>query len=177
MLNCGMDIFSHITKYYWSQGFGDAELDDGTHLHLWLPEWSPSSHPMVHSHSYLFNSKILIGSMIAGEFRKESNPDGEWSFVSENPEPESVDMIFVEMILVKRGDTYDFGGPERFHYIPYNTAPVLAHFIVIPHSSGQEGAGFAIKKEDIPKKFPLADPPTEQEIEKGYRHILRKLGA
>ncbi len=132
-----MSLIDKITDYGWQQGFGCVILDDATRLHLWSPLWPDTDPQFIHSHSYHFRSTVLIGEMIAPEYRVNINPNGASSLIvgsvteEKLQNPTKCDVIKVATIHVRAGETYEFGGIDRFHVTGCDRL-VMTRFEVLP---------------------------------------------
>jgi len=160
-----MTLIDKITNYGWQQGFGCVILDDETRIHLWSPLWPDTDPQVIHSHSYHFRSTVLIGEMVAPEYRIERNPDGERGFVTGSvteeklKNPIKVDLIKVGTIHAKAGETYEFGGPDRFHATGCDRM-VMTHFEVLPVPV-DERSGFILP---LVKFVKVTDRPSPQDF-------------
>lgn len=163
-----MSLIDKITKYGWQQGFGCVVLDDATRLHLWSPMWPDTAPQFIHSHSYHFRSTVLVGEMIAPEYRVEINPEGEGSLIvgtvtdDKLQNPTKCDVISVGEINVKAGETYEFGGIDRFHSTGCDRL-VMTHFEVLPIPA-VKGSGFILPLAKF-KKFMTKPTPDELRTE------------
>lgn len=170
-----MTLIDKITDYGWQQGFGCVILDDATRIHLWSPKWPLTDTPFVHSHSYWFESTVLIGTMLAPEFIVKENPDGKSKLVLgtvteeklQNPTP--CDLIKNGLIEVLAGQTYEFGGPDRFH-MTHSLQEVMTHFRVLPGKADKE-SGFILPP---PLFVELTDRPTKEELRTEVVRLLEE---
>ena len=143
-----MSLVDQITDYGWQQGFGWVILKDKTRLHLWSPLWPDTDPQVIHSHSYYFRSTVLVGEMIATEYRVEHNPEGKDGLVigtvteEKLQNPIKCDVIKLDPIHVKVGETYEFGGPDRFHVTTCERL-VMTHFEVLSTPEDKR-AGFVL---------------------------------
>jgi hypothetical protein len=156
-----MSLIDQIVDYGWQQGFGCVRLDDGTRLHLWSPLWPDTDPQLIHSHSYHFRSTIMLGEMISPQYRVEINPEGKRGCVigtvteEKLQNPTKVDLIELEPLHAKVGDTYEFGGRDRFHVTTCERM-VMTQFEVLPIPA-VKGAGFIIP---LLKFKPMTERPS-----------------
>lgn len=154
----------------WLQGFASATLKDGSELHLWLPEWYEAWKHLrfIHSHGYLFTSKILLGELHSNEYRIEDNPDGEW--ITQIHNSRAVDLILVDEMHYSKGETYEFGGPDRYHKVLHK-GPVLTHLVKssLPRC---DDAAFLFHRSDEKTMFTAPDKPNILEIKKAFQNIV-----
>lgn len=171
-----MSLIDQITDYGWAQGFGCIILDDDTRIHLWTPKWPFVDTPFVHSHNYWFESTVLIGTMYAPEFIVKENPDGKSKMVRgtvtkekmENPIP--CDLIKNGLIEVLAGQTYEFGGPDRFH-MTHSLNEVMTHFRVLPKGRSKTPSAFLLPP---PPFVELTDRPTKEELRTEVIRLLEE---
>lgn len=170
-----MSLIDKITDYGWQQGFGCVVLNDGTRLHLWSPLWPDTAPPFIHSHSYYFRSTVLVGEMIAPEYRVERNPDGDGSLIigtvtdEKLKNPIKCDVIKVGEINVKAGEVYEFGGIDSFHATGCDRL-VMTNFEVLPIPA-VKGSGFLLPIGSF-KKFTAK--PTKQELRTEVIRLLEE---
>ena len=170
-----MSLIDKITKYGWSQGFGCVVLDDDTRLHLWSPLWPDTDPVFIHSHSYHFRSTVLVGEMIAPEYRVEPNPDGNGSLIvgtvthEKLENPIKCDVIPVGTIKISAGETYEFGVIDRFHATGCDRL-VMTHFEVLPIPA-VEGSAFLLPM--VPFKNETTKP-TKQELRTEVIRLLEE---
>ena len=172
-----MTLIDKITDYGWQQGFGCVLLNDKTRLHLWHPElWPNVDLPFIHNHTYHFRSKVLIGEMIAPEYRVTMNPNGASSLicgtVTEDKlfNPEKCDVIKVATIHVKAGETYEFGGLERYHTTD-SKCLVMTNFEVLPIPA-EKGGSFVLHP--MFGKTPPMDRPSHQQLKDEVLRLLEE---
>lgn len=173
-----MKLIDQITDYGWSQGFGCVLLgDNNIRLHLWNPElWPNVDLPFIHSHSYHFRSTVLIGEMIAPEYRVTMNPEGASSIIigSVNEKtlnnPDKCDVTQVGTVHVKTGETYEFGGIERYHETNM-TSLVMTHFEVLPIPM-VKGSGFILHP--LFGTTPPMERPTPAELKAEVLRLLEE---
>lgn len=170
-----MSLIDKIKNYGWQQGFGCVILDDATRLHLWSPLWPDTDPQFIHSHSYHFRSTVLVGEMISPEYRVESSPEGQGSLIvgtvteEKLQNPIKCDVIPVGEISVKVGDTYEFGGIDRFHVTVCDRL-VMTHFEVLPIPA-VKGSGFLLPMVPFKK---LTIKPTPQDFKAEVIRLLEE---
>ena len=170
-----MSLIDKITDYGWQQGFGCVILKDKTRLHLWSPLWPDTDPQVIHSHSYHFRSTVLIGEMIAPEYRVEINPEGTGGLVvgtvtdEKLKNPTRCDVIPVGEIHCKAGETYEFGGIDRFHSTGCDRM-VMTHFEVLPIPT-VKGSGFILP---LAKFIPATERPSPQEFRSEVVRLLEE---
>jgi len=173
-----MSLIPRIKHYGWNQGFGLAILDDGRRIHLWHPKWSNTDIPFIHSHSYHFTSKMLIGKMDCPEYRVELNPKGKQPLVTGSVteermnNPDWCDLILVDRVKVQEGEEYEFGGPARFH-VTDSKDLVMTLFTVLPIPA-VKGSGFIIPKDWTQTAKTLAPRPNKPELKTEMLRLLEK---
>lgn len=159
-----------IVGLKWLQGFPSAILKDGSELHLWMPEWYEAWKHLrfIHSHSYLFTSEILLGELHAMEYRVEPNPDGEW--ITQIHNSHAVDLIPVREMRYKKGETYEFGGPDRYHKVLHK-GPVMTHLVKLD-TPRSDCASFLFHRSDEKTIFEAPDKPSFKEMQKAFQDIV-----
>lgn len=172
-----MSLIDKIIDYGWMQGFGCVILDDDTRIHLWSPKWPLTEPPFAHSHTYWFESTVLVGKMIAPEFTVEENPEGKSKLIRgpvteeklQNPTP--CDLITNGVIEVLAGQMYEFGGPDRFH-MTHSLHEVMTHFRVLPRKMvDTEQSGFILPP---PLFVEYTDRPTKEELRTEVLRLLEE---
>lgn len=117
-------------------GFLQHDLPDGSRLHIWSPDLPPAQlvHTPIHDHTFIFESRVVMGILEHHEFRAipTSLPGG--SFVRGPgahlpsthevyavkgpclvPEGHTVNVQPAESHFHGVGASYVFGGPNRYH--------------------------------------------------------------
>ena len=169
-----MKLIDMITDYGWQQGFGCVILKDETRIHLWSPLWPDTDPQVIHSHSYYFRSTVLLGTMIAPEYRVEPNIDGVGSLIvgtvteEKLKNPIKCDVIPVGEINVKVGETYEFGGADRFHVTTCERM-VMTHFEVV--STPEEKSGFILP---LAKFVPITERPSPTDFKAEVIRLLEE---
>lgn len=104
--------------YRWqSTGFIRTLVQPEGEIHLWSDKWDGTrKHRGIHDHSFYFRSTILLGQMNAIEYVVELDDDGDyvlWDNLIESMG--RCRLIEVRKFTVETGETYEFGGPGRYH--------------------------------------------------------------
>ena len=105
-------------KYRWqSSGFIQAMICKGERVHLWSEKYDTTRvWRSIHDHKFWFKSTVLVGQLNCVEYKVEEHPDGDyklWSSVTKCLGP--CFLIKVRDYTVNAGETYEFGGPGRYH--------------------------------------------------------------
>lgn len=153
----------------WLQGFASAILKDGSALHLWMPEWYTTDMRFIHSHNHLFKSEVLLGKLEAVEFSVKPNPKGVWWFNGENPH--SVYLHYVARLEYEKGESYEFGGPDRFHTVTHK-GPVMTHYTKLATTIGQN-SGFLVRRDQMKRTFEVHERPSMDEIKEAFKNVMR----
>ena len=170
-----MSLIDKLTDFGWQQGFGCVILDDKTRLHLWSPLWPDTDPQFIHCHSYHFRSTVLIGKMIAPEYRVKKNPEGKSGLVEGTvtqdklDNPIKCDLIRMDDIHVEAGETYEFGGLERFHVTKCERL-VMTHFETLPIPA-VKGAGFVLP---LGKFVPATERPSPDKFKAEVIRLLEE---
>lgn len=85
---------------------------------------------MVHDHRFFFDSTILMGTLRWVEYAVESNKDGPYRLW--NSGREDLGLVRVTRIgehTKRAGETYSFGGPDRYHEILPSTEDTMTYVV------------------------------------------------
>ncbi len=85
-------------------------------IHLWSPQW-PTTRKVKsrHDHAFGFISTVLLGTLRGTEYRAEIDPEGKHQLWSSDNFLGKCHLIVVRDYEVACGETYEFGGPNRYH--------------------------------------------------------------
>lgn len=127
------DLPSDLNEYRWMvAGFMKCILSPHEYIHLWTEAWSGGrAESSIHDHSYYFKSKVLFGELKFTEYKVEMDSDGDYGLWSGVFFLGKCRLIKVEDFIIRTGETYEFGGPGRFHDIPDNNGTVMTHVLGI----------------------------------------------
>lgn len=113
---------------YHGNGFIQVVLNPVTRMHIYSPDFNPwlVENARVHDHSFYFVSQVLTGFLIHSTFSVEAGPgvkDAVHGLYHVDKKQENEPLVrltscsskHIRNRIIHAGESYEFGGPGRFH--------------------------------------------------------------
>lgn len=122
--------------YQWhSAGFVRVLLERSRRrIHYWSPQW-PTTRLVksIHDHEFNFESTVLLGTVRGNEYRVDIDPTGKHLLWRNDNFLGKCHLTKVREYEVECGETYEFGGPHRYHDHNHGSEEVMTYLRETDH--------------------------------------------